>query len=105
MEDFLYRFLNLYHILPGFLRNISGRLYKSLPVYLKYGRFYFIYSQRLARFQAIDNLERISEEQSKLLFECLDYAHENIPYYKNYQKCKTLTDFKKLPVINKSVML
>jgi phenylacetate-CoA ligase len=104
MEDFLYKFLHFYQFLPGFLKKITGRLYNSLPVSVKHGNFYFIYSKRLSWFQAADNLEIITAEQTRLLFECLDYALENIPYYRNYQKCKTLEDFKKLPVISKSIM-
>ena len=65
MEDFLYRFLNIYERCPVWLQNISGMAYRALPTAIRYGQFYHLYEQRIRKF--LTNPEQANALQRELL--------------------------------------
>lgn len=104
MEDYLYKLLSIYYYFPQPLKQILGKIYNLLPLRLRYAEFYNTYLDRIKLFQKFDSEEDIFHEQSKLLFEHVNEAIKNVPFYSNYKKCDSLETFHKYPVINKSII-
>lgn len=103
MEDFLYRFLNIYERCPVWLQNISGMAYRALPTAIRYGQFYHLYEQRIRKF--LTNPEQANALQRELLMDQVNRAIKSTPFYKKYSPIKTMEDFRKLPIISKQDIL
>jgi len=102
MEDFLYKYLNLYNKLPLKFRQLIGILYQLIPKKLKYGPFYDKYLKRINEFKALTNINDINKLQQKILIREVNLAIDNITFYKRYKKVSNMGEFNNLPVINKS---
>ena len=104
MEDFLYKYLSFYGILPQPIKQFIGRLYSYLPNRFKYGPFYYLYAERLRSFFQMGSLQEIEREQNKLLFSQVNRSIEQIPFYRHYKKISSLEEFRILPVIDKNTI-
>jgi phenylacetate-CoA ligase len=93
MEDFLYKFLFIFNLLPQPFKQFIGKVYNLIPRRLKYGRFYDNYRYRLDFFNDLDNIHSIENEQQKLL---LDQVNDKID---------TIEQFRHLPVIDKNTII
>ena len=98
MEDTLYKFLKLYNSSPIFIKKIVGYLYNFLPNNLRYGKFYNKYLERIKSYY-----DRNFDFNNEFLKQ-INYSIRNIDYYKNYNICETLDDFKKIPIIDKHII-
>jgi phenylacetate-CoA ligase len=105
MEDFLYKFLFFYNLLPQSVKQSIGKVYSFIPKKLKYGHFYPIYRKRIDFFNNLGNIQAIENEQNKLLMDQVNRSIDLIPYYHSYDKIKTLEQFQHLPVIDKNLIL
>lgn len=104
MEDFLYKFLNLFNHLPLPVKRVFGWLYNVLPKRLKYGSYYYKYTRRLNYFESIKSFEESVEAQQHILFKQVNKAIDHIPFYANYNKAHGIKDFLQYPVINKKII-
>jgi len=102
MEDFLYKYLNLYNKLPLKFRQLIGILYRLIPKKLKYGSFYDKYLKRINEFKALTNINDINKLQQKILIREVNIAIDNITFYKRYKKVSNMGEFNNLPIIKKS---
>lgn len=104
LEDILYPFLKTYNSLPLSIRNLFGVIYRLLlPSNIKYGSFYQKYYQRLRIFELSDK-ETVTQLTTNLLFNHVNYAIENIPYYRSHTKINDISDFRNIPIINKDII-
>ncbi len=105
MEDFLYKYLPFYSLLPIPIKQFIGKIYSLLPNRFKYGSFYYKYLNRLKFFHHLNSLQEIDKEQQKLLFAQINHSIEQIPYYKTYNKIANIAEFRNLPLIDKSTIM
>lgn len=103
MEDRLYDLLNIFNRLPKRIQNIIGIIYYYIPVRIKYGPFYKKYLSRVKSFSGATNEETLNK-QKEILFEQVNYAIREIPYYRNFKEINSLEQFLKIPVINKQII-
>ncbi len=80
-EDNLYKRLKIYSELPAPIKYLTGSLYRRLPLQLRYGSYYSRTLKQLAREDNF-SLEEIREHQLKKLRETIEYAVQNVPFYK-----------------------
>jgi phenylacetate-CoA ligase len=104
MEDLFYRFLYLYNRLPSNIKYLIGKIYYYFPASLKYGKFYQTYLKRVKFFMSIDDVQMVNQNQEKLLFENVNDAIRNIPFYKKYQPVNSVKQFQALPITNKKTI-
>lgn len=102
IEDILYPLLNFYNVLPLFIRNSIGKLYRLLPFTLRYGSFYSKYNQRIVHFQ--NNNSSSSKSSQNLLINQVNYAIANIPFYEQYDTIKTIEELQRLPIVDKETI-
>lgn len=105
MEDFLYKFLSVYHQLPLPLKQIAGRVYNYLPRRVRYGSFYSIYKKRISFFNKLKSKEEMLQEQRILLHNHVNNALRTIPYYNDYKVRYSIERFLDLPIIDKNIIL
>jgi len=105
MEDYLYSLLKAYKKLPQPIKSLFGAIYNLLPRNLRYGKFYSEYLIRVSTFNKYNNFKDIEIEQSRLLFSNLSEAIKFVPFYKKYPLCESFSQFAKLPIINKNVVV
>lgn len=103
LEDILYPFIKIYNSLPLSIRNFLGVIYRLLPTYLKYGSFYQEYFKRIKNFE-LSNKKRSIKLTNNLLFDQVNYAIDNIPYYRSHTKINDISDFRMIPIINKDII-
>ena len=85
MEDFLYYFLFIYQRLPLSVKLFLGKLYALIPLRFRYGKFYFIYFNRINLFNSV-SLEKIFEMHHDLLMHTVNKAIESVDFYHKYDK-------------------
>jgi phenylacetate-CoA ligase len=96
MEDFLYRFKDIYINLPYKIKRFIGYFYNLIPISFRYGNFFLQYQKRIKIFE--------ENQYEKLLFENVNYAIENIPFYKGLHRISSLKEFHQFPVVNKKII-
>ena len=72
----------IYEKSPQGIKKISGYLLRSIPPGVLYGRTFRRWHQFLEKSQWWGR-EKIEEYQIKQLYEIIEYAYKNVPYYKN----------------------
>lgn len=101
LEDTLYPFLKIYNVLPLFIRNSVGKVYRLLPKKLRYGSFYSKYCQRINLFQNNNNEVALIQN---LLLNQVNYAIENIPFYKQHEQIESIEQLLVFPIVNKDTI-
>jgi len=104
MEDILYPFLSLYNNLPVFIKNNFGYIYNRIPNSIRYGRFFNTYLKRIDYFTNLLGNEEKEKEQLKILLSTTNFAIKKIPFYKNFDFCKSKQEFENLPIITKEII-
>ncbi len=102
MEDALLKYLKYYEKLPGWIKRPIGMLYASLPTKLRHGEFYKQYCKRIKDFTDHTAPETLQQKLDQMLFNQVNMAIEQVPFYRNYPKVKSLENFQKLPIVSKS---
>lgn len=100
IEDLLYPVLNVYNKMPLKIRNGIGLLYKLLPKKVKYGRFYNEYLLRIQNFSKDKGNEQ-EEVVRNILLNQVNYAIEEVPFYKKFPALKNINEIENFPVITK----
>ncbi len=111
IEDNFYKFLKYYNKSPQWVKSISGRLYKKIPLSARYGRSYSEYTNLLKESQWWSD-EKIREYQWRKLSELLEHAYQNVPYYRRVfdergikpKNIQNFNDFQKVPFLTKDMV-
>jgi len=111
MEDRLYKYLKYYNASPQWVKSISGRPYRLLPLSLRYGKVYTEYTKLLEKSQWWPK-KKLEEYQWRKLEALLKHAYKNVPYYRrifNEREIKpkdiqNFDDFRKIPFLTKEIV-
>lgn len=103
LEDRLYFLLDSYHALPLYVKSFVGYIYNRLPAKLRYGRYYNFYRARIENFKVLTIREKEQIVKS-LLFNQVNFAIENVNFYKEFNKIKSYEEFRRLPIVDKSII-
>lgn len=111
LEDKIYRLKDIYRRLPNPIREFSGKMYRSLPVDLRFGKSY---SETVKEIEKTNNFSKseIETYQLEKLNFLLKHCATNIPYYKDilgnmdssYTYFNDLQSLMTLPLISKEVV-
>ena len=112
IEDNLYKFLKYYSKSPQWVKSISGRFYRMLPLSLRYGKVYTEYAKLLEKSQWWPK-EKLEEYQWRKLDTLLKHAYENVPYYRRIfnergikpKDIQNFDDFRKIPFLNRETVI
>lgn len=102
IEDKIYSFLKYYNKLPFSVQNAIGKCYNFIPNSVRYGKFYNEYKTRIDYFNKSTSVHEVKSKQLELLFDIVNYARINIPFYNGFPICNSIEDFKKFPIIKKN---
>ncbi len=105
IEDKIYLFLKNYNKLPFSVQKAIGKCYNFIPNSVRYGKFYNDYQTRIHYFNNSTTACEVKSKQLKLLFDIVNYAGINIPFYYEFPICNSIEDFKKLPIITKQELI
>ena len=111
MEDKLYKFLKYYNANPQWVKELLGRIYRSIPLSIRYGKIYTEYTKLLEESQWWSR-EKLEEYQWCKLEVLLKHAYQNVPYYRRVFDEKGLKpkdiqnwdDFRKVPFLTKQII-
>jgi phenylacetate-coenzyme A ligase PaaK-like adenylate-forming protein len=111
MEDKLYRFLKYYNASPQWLRGLSGRAYRMIPLSVRYGKVYTDHIRLLEKSQWWSR-EEIETYQWQKLESLLNHAYQNVPYYRRVfderglkpADIQSLDDFRRIPFLTKAMV-
>lgn len=111
IEDFIYPFLNYYNRSPQFIRTFTGRIYRSIPLSLRYGEVYKHY-RNLLKESCYWNEEKKQEFIIANVRKSLLNAYNNTEYYKtkfdeigfNPNKFKNLSEMGAIPFSDKTII-
>lgn len=112
IEDRLYKFLGLYLKSPQFVKSVLGRVYRNIPLRLRYGKTYIHFKTLLSQSEFWSK-EQIVEYQNKKFLTLINHCFENVPYYEKLFRLHNLTrndfqsleDIKKIPFLTKELIL
>ena len=101
----------IYDKSPAWTKKISGFLLKSVPPEALYGRTFREWRECLEKSQWWSKKE-IQEYQLRKLYETIEYAYKNVPYYKKVfddrgilpSHIQSFDDLKKLPLLTKEII-
>lgn len=107
-DSVLHLYRDTYYKMPQSLKTFLGSIYGSIPMEVRYGKFYTEFRKRFDEFEAGSEQFKQDFVYNKTL-ETLIFAEENIPFYKeHFQKhgvtardYKALDDLKRFPTITK----
>jgi len=111
IEDYLYRFKNIYRTSPSWFKNSVGLAYSRLPMIIRYGNIYKEYKEFLEKSQRW-SYKQLKEWQLYQLNILLKHVYKNVPYYKNVfierglkpDDIQDLSDLKKLPYLTRDLV-
>jgi phenylacetate-CoA ligase len=111
MEDNLYKFLKIYYKFPNSIKFAAGKIYKNIPLSIKYGKNYHKFEKLLKKTEKWSK-DQLIEYQWINLKSVIKHAYENVPYYKRIfdrygirpEKIKDYQDFKKIPFLTKNTI-
>jgi phenylacetate-CoA ligase len=111
IEDYLYRFKNLYRKSPWWFKGSVGWVYSRLPMRIRYGKIYKEYRAFLEESQWWSR-ERLQEWQQQQLSKLLNHAYENVPYYRRVfderglkpNDIQDFNDLEKLPYLTRDLV-
>jgi len=111
IEDYLYRFKNIYRTSPSWFKNFVGLAYSRLPMIIRYGNIYKEYKEFLEKSQRW-SYKQLKEWQLYQLNILLKHVYKNVPYYKNVfierglkpDDIQDLSDLKKLPYLTRDLV-
>lgn len=81
MEDWLYKYLKYYNDSAQWIKQIAGRVYRTIPLSVRYGKVYTEYAKLLEESQWWSE-EKLQDYQWCKLEALLKHAYENVPYYR-----------------------
>jgi len=101
----------IYERSPGGIKRFSGYLLKSIPPRILYGRAFRVWSAFLEKSQWWSK-EEIEEYQIRQLCSIVEYAYNNVPYYKRVfdergivpSDIQSFDDLKRLPLLTKEII-
>ena len=108
MEDTLYNYLHLYNKSPKQIKSLLGKIYSKVPLKFRYGEA-FGFFDKLLKNSEFWTRSQIEEFQWKKISGILNYAYNNVPYYKELfdiygvkiRNIQNFNDFKIIPMLNK----
>jgi len=108
MEDIFYKFLKYYNFSPEWAKQITGSLYRMIPLSCRYGRVFKYYYNLIPRSEKWSEIE-INNWYIQKFNEVLNIALNNTRFYPKYYKengvnithIKSLDDVERLPMISK----
>jgi len=111
IEDYLYKFKNLYRKSSWWFKNSAGWVYSRLPMRIRYGKIYKEYRAFLEESQWW-SCERLQEWQLQQLNKLLNHAYENVPYYRRVfderglkpNDIQDFNDLQKLPYLTRDLV-
>lgn len=111
IEDYLYKFKEYYNESPQEIKQILGRIYRILPLSIRYGKVYLKYAKLLKESQWWSK-KKLEEYQWRKLEALLKHAYENVPYYRRIldergikpKHIQNFDDFRKLPFLTKEIV-
>ena len=101
----------IYDKSPPAIKKVSGYLLKSVPPEALYGKSFREWREFLEKSQWWSKKE-IQEYQLRKLYETIEYAYKNVPYYKKVfddrgilpSDIQSFDDLKKLPILTKEII-
>lgn len=111
IEDFIYPFLSYYNRSPQFIRTFTGKVYRLIPLSLRYGEVYKYYYNLLKESCYWDE-EKKQEFIVKNVKKSLLSAYNNTEYYKtqfdkigfNPNKFNNLSELEHIPFSDKTTL-
>ena len=96
---------------PQLIKSISGRVYRTLPLSIRYGRIYSKYARLLEESQWWSE-EKLRVYQWQKLKVLLKHAYKNVPYYKRVfdeiglkpEDIQDFDNFRKIPFLTKEIV-
>ncbi len=101
MEDFFYRYRELYERLPLPIRHAAGLLVGAVPQRVRHGSFYSVYRKRIAEFVRTGSTWRSKGLQLSLLRQTVDFAICRVPFYKDASPIRDYEDLEQFPVVSR----
>ena len=110
-DQVLYKYKSAYYNFPNSLKLFLGTVYGSVPLSIRFGSDYTLYSKIIKKFEDSDDQFRLDYMYNKTL-ETLIFSEQNIPYYKDKfleygvssNMFKEIGDIKLFPELTKDII-